>query len=161
MNKRRVLLLIVVLLAATSTISAAVVLAGEEDDKTSVIDKLSSKVAAILGLEETVVDAAIKQARMELKKEAVQARMSEYQTKLAALVEKGELTQEQADEKLNVFKSGASWKTKAIDSDAVETKLAEYQTKLAALVEKGELTQEQADEKAKWTREKTAEAGSS
>ena len=100
MKRRWIMLLAVVLLATTSIISTTVILAGEEDAKPSGFDKLSTRVAAILGLDETAVDDAIKQARRELRDEALRAKLTAYEAKLAAMVEKGKLTQEQADEKL-------------------------------------------------------------
>ena len=160
MKKRWMLLLVVLLLATTSTISTTAILAGGEDALSSGVDKLSSRVAAILGLDETVVDDAIKQARTELWDEALQAKLTAYEAKLAAMVEKGELTQEQADAKLEAFKSGsydaAAWKMKAA------SKYEALQEKLAVMVAKGQLTQEQADEKLKWfLAKKVAKAKSS
>ena len=145
-------LLVVLLLAATLTISTTAILSGGEDTQASGVDKLSSRVAAILGLDETVVDAAIKQARAELRDEAVQAKLTAYEEKLAVMVEKGELTQEQADQKLEAIQSelndGAPLKKKAA------SKYEAIEEKLAAMVEKGELTQEQADAKLEWIRAK-------
>ena len=130
-------MLVVALMTIASAISTAVVLAGGADEFPGV-DKLSSKVAAILGLDETVVDDAISQARRELRDEYLQA----VTAKLAGLVEKGEFTQEQDDEKLRSL----ALKKKAVSKDEYLQALEE---RLAALVENGELTQEQADEKLK------------
>ena len=144
MKRQWVMLLAVMLLVIASTVSAAVVTAGGEDGKVSAIDKLSSKVAAILGLDEEVVDGAIKQARTELKEEAVQSKVDAYEAKLSSLVEQGELTQEQADEKLQWLQSGSKdtlvSKKKAFSYEGLEKKLA-------IMVDKGVLTQEQADKK--------------
>ena len=90
MKKRWITLLVAAALVATSSaISTTVILEDAEDAESSGVDKLSSRVAAILGLDETVVADAIKQARRELKYEALEA-------KLTAMVEKGALTQERA-----------------------------------------------------------------
>ena len=153
MKKRWGTLRIVLLLTATAIVSTAAALAGEEDGNSSVLDKLSSRVAAILGLDEKAVDAAIKQARAELKQEAVQAKLAAYEAKLTAMVEKGQLTQEQADEKATAFQSKLEAaatgvkKPGAIDAAAIKAKLAAYQAKLASMVEEGALTQDEADKK--------------
>ena len=62
-----------------------------DDDHDSKASRFASKVASILGLNEDEVEDAITQAKKELRDETVQA-------KLDAMVEKGHLTQEQADE---------------------------------------------------------------
>ena len=144
MKRQWVMLLAATLLVIASTVSAAVVAAGGEDGEVSTIDKLSSKVAAILGLDEELVDGAIKQARTELKEEAVQAKVDAYEAKLSSLVEQGELTQEQADEKLHWLQS------KSKDTLVSKKKAFYYEGlegKLAVMVDKGVLTQEQADQK--------------
>jgi len=56
----------------------------------SPIGRFASKVATILGLDETLVQDALKQAAGEIQDEAIQR-------KLDRLVENGRLTQEQAD----------------------------------------------------------------
>ena len=145
MKKRWIALLVVALLATASTISTTAILAGEDDAKPSGLDKLSAKVAAILVLDETVVDDAIKQARQELWDEALKAKLAAYEAKLTVLVGNGDLTQEQADEKLAAFQSKLS------DASSPEKKIAlkyeDLEKKVAAMLAKGLLTQEQADEK--------------
>ena len=79
---------------AVGVISFSVVIAQGNEGNDSNASKLAIKVAEILGMEAEVVDDAITQARKELRNEAVQH-------KLNALVEKGRLTQEQADEHFN------------------------------------------------------------
>lgn len=154
MKKRWITVLGVVLLAIASTISATVILAGGEDGEPSGVDKLSAKVAAILGLDETIVDDAIQQARRELWEEGLQAKVAAFEEKLTAMVEKGLLTQEQADEKLAAFQSKSNYdsglkKKTASKEEALQAKVAVFEEKLTAMVEKGLLTQEQADEKLK------------
>ena len=109
MKKLWITLLAAVLLATASAISTTVILAGGEDAESSGVDKLSIRVAAILGLDETIVDDAIKQARRELWNEALQAKLTTYEAKLTAMVEKGELTQEQANAKLAAFQSKSDY----------------------------------------------------
>ena len=154
MKKRWITLLAVVLLAIGLSLSATVILAGRGDSGLFDTDKLSVRVAALLGLDETVVDDAIKQARRELWDEGLQAKLSIYEAKLTAMVKEGELTQEQADEKLAAFQSQTSdasaFKKKlATKTEGLQTKLGIYDAKLTAMVEEGVLTQEQADEKLK------------
>ena len=153
MKKRWIAFLVVALLATASMISTTAILAGGDDAKPSGLDKLSSRVAAILGLDETVVDDAIKQARSELRDEALRAKLTVYEAKLAAMVEDGLLSQEHADEKLKAFQSEpktAAWEKKETSNDRA------LQKKLAAMVEEGELTQEEADEKLRWILAKKA-----
>ena len=61
------------------------------EDKQSSMDRFSARVAEILGLDQDDVDAAMTQAKEELRDEAVQA-------KLDAMVAAGQITQDQADE---------------------------------------------------------------
>lgn len=99
--------------------------------------KLIARVAEILGLEEQTVQNAFDQARGELGDEA-------RENRLAAAVEKGALTQEQADalqawydampEGLPRMARGGFWSAE----------------KLAMAVEKGVITQEQADALQAW-----------
>ncbi len=147
MKKRWITLLAVVLLAIGLSLSATVILAGRGDSGLFDTDKLSVRVAALLGLDETVVDDAIKQARRELWDEGLQAKLSIYEAKLTAMVEEGVLTQEQADEKLkeSLLKSKGATVLKKVAS-----KDESLQEKFTAMVEKGALTQEQADEKLRW-----------
>ena len=62
------------------------------------VGKLASKVAAILGLDETQVQDALDQATREIQDETVQM-------KLERMVENGRLTQEQADAYLEWYMS--------------------------------------------------------
>lgn len=66
------------------------------EEKQNPLQKLSSRVAEILGIDAAQVESAMQQARQELADERVQA-------KLQRLVEAGRLTQEQADEYLEWF----------------------------------------------------------
>ena len=91
--------------------------------------------------------------------QALQAKLTAYEAKLAAMVEQGKLTQEQADEKLEAFQSELSGTSSPEKKTALTYEALEE--KLAAMVERGELTQEQADEKLKWLLSKTAAKGSS
>ena len=143
---------------------------GEGDSNAS---KLATKVAEILGLDTAVVDDAIKQAREELRDEAIQK-------KLDALVEKGRLTQEQADEYLNWIQSRPEgipaigkrffgkkghhrgWKSHggffgSRNYFNGEPSLEDIQKKLNTMVENGDITQEEADAKLKAVQAKEAE----
>ena len=94
MRKLRIIIPLSIAVVAVAIISFSIALAQGNEGGDSNVSKLATKVAEILGLDTAVVDDAIKQAREELRDEAIQ-------TKLNALVEKGRLTQEQADEYLN------------------------------------------------------------
>ena len=91
MKKLRIIIPIAMAVVAVAVIGFSVVLAQENENGDSNTSKLAAKVAEILGLDASEVDEAINQARRELTDEAVQ-------NNLNALVEKGGLTQAQADE---------------------------------------------------------------
>ena len=155
--------LVVVLLVGA--IGFSVVFAQENEKGDSNASRLAAKVAEILGLDAAVVDGAIKQAREELRDEAVQK-------KLNALVENGKLTQEQADEYLNWIQSrpegipaigkqffGKMGRHKGWKGHGRffgprnyfkgEHSLEDVQKKLNAMVEDDDITQEKADDKLK------------
>lgn len=169
MRKLRIIIPLAMAVAAVGVISFSVVLAqGNEgsDSNASNASKLAIKVAEILGMEAEVVDDAITQARKELRNEALQ-------NKLNALVEKGQLTQKQADEHFNWIQSRPEGDP-AIGRDFLKKnrhhrawkrhpgsfgprnyfkKEAFYgndQKKLNAMLERGEITQEELEAKLKW-----------
>ena len=92
MNKRRWLYAFLLTGLLVIGITGGAVLAhggGENGD--SPVKSFASRVAGILGLDESQVQDAFKQARAEMQDEALQA-------KLDKMVESGRLTQEEADE---------------------------------------------------------------
>jgi len=92
MNKRRWLYALILTGLLVIGITGGAVLAhggGENGD--SPVKSFASRVAGILGLNESQVQDAFKQARAEMQDEALQA-------KLDKMVESGRLTQEEADE---------------------------------------------------------------
>ena len=84
-------------MTALAVATAGVALA-QEDGGDSKVGKFTSRVAEILGLDEAQVEDAMKQAWQEFRDEAMQS-------KLESLVEKGRITQEQADEYLDWHQS--------------------------------------------------------
>ena len=102
MVRRKTIWLAVVVLAITSVTSAAVVFAGDDVDKSSRIDSFPARVAHILELDEAVVADAMRQAKEELRADKIAA----LEATLAAMVESGELTQEEADAKLQGMLDG-------------------------------------------------------
>lgn len=92
MRKRWILVPVALVTMALAVATVGVALAHESNGD-SKADKFTSRVAEILGLDEAQVEDAMKQARQELRDEAMQ-------NKLDSLVEKGLITQEQADEYL-------------------------------------------------------------
>ena len=116
----------------------------------SPVGKFASKVAAILGLDETKVQDAFKQAAKETQDEALQ-------TKLGRLVEQGRLTQEQADAYKAWYLARPEGIFQGLQLPGMrgpqvsrEMQDEALQTKLNRLVEHGRLTQEQADAYMKW-----------
>ena len=163
MKKLRIIVPLSIAVVAVAIISFSIALAQGNEGSDSNASKLATKVAEILGLDTTVVDHAIKQAREELRDEAIQ-------NKVNALVENGKLTQEQADEYLNWIQSKPEgipaigkqsfgkmghhkgWKGhgrffgppnyfKGESSFTME----DVQKKLNAMVEDGDITQEEAE----------------
>ncbi len=98
MKKLKIIIPAAIAVVAVAVMSFSVALAQENENGDSNASKLAAKVAEILGLDTSEVDEAIKQARRELEDEAVQ-------NNLNALVEKGGLTQAQADEYLDWIQS--------------------------------------------------------
>ena len=165
MRKLRIIIPIGIAVVAIATISISVVLAQGNEKGDSNASRLSAKVAEILGLDAAVVNDAIKQARGELRDEAIQK-------KLNAMVEKGRLTQEQADEYFNWIQSRPEgipatgkhffgkmrhhrgWKSHgnvfgSRNHFNGEPSLEDIQKKLNAMVEDGVITQEAAEAKLK------------
>ena len=167
MKKLRIIIPLSIAALAVAIISFSIAFAQGNEGGDSNAGKLATKVAEILGLDTVVVDRAIKQAREELRDEAVQ-------NKLNALVENGKLTQEQADEYLNWIQSKPEgipaigkqsfgkmghhkgWKGhgrffgppnyfKGESSFTME----DVQKKLNVMVEDGDITQEEAEAKLK------------
>ena len=98
MKKLRIIIPAAIAVVAVAVMSFSVALAQENENGDSNASKLAAKVAEILGQDASEVDEAINQARRELTDEAVQ-------NNLNALVEKGGLTQAQADEYLDWIQS--------------------------------------------------------
>ena len=165
MRKLRIIIPTAIAVVAVAVVGFSIALAQENEKGDSNASKLAAKVAEILGLDAAVVDDAIKQARKELRDEAVQ-------NKLNALVEKGQLTQEQADEYLNWIQSRPEgipamrkqffgkmghhkgWKGHgrffgSRNDSKGEPSLEDIQKKLNTMVEDGEITQGEAEAKLK------------
>ena len=107
--KRRWLLATVVVGVLTLAVAGGAVMAhvnGTEGD--SISNTLASRVAVILGLDEAQVQEALDQAAKELRRER-QDQAS--QQRLNRLVEKGRLTQQQADEQQEWFESRPEGRT--------------------------------------------------
>ena len=102
MRKLSVPVAMAMAVVAIGVVSLGVALAQGPKGDGSVAGSLAARVAEILGLDAAEVGDAISQARTELRDEAVQE-------KLTALVEKGLITQEQADEKSSWFQSKPEW----------------------------------------------------
>ena len=108
MKHRRIMWLAMLVLAVSSLATAAVVFAGGDGEKTSSGDKVMTRAAEILDLDPAVLVSAIKQAKQELEEE----RIASIEAELTTLAESGDLSQEEADAKLEATLVGAD-KTKA------------------------------------------------
>ena len=98
--RKSLILPIALLIVALSVISVTTLFAKEDGATTSAVTPFASKVANIIGMDEITVAQAIKQAQSELRTERISK-------KLRQMVEEGELTQEEANEKLAGLTSGA------------------------------------------------------
>ena len=142
--RRKVLIAAAALAVLAIGIGGGAVWAQESDSEDgSTIKGFVSRVAEILGLEEQTVQDAFTQAKQEMMDESIES-------KLAAMVESGKLTQEQADEIQEWYDD----KPDSIGSWYAHPKM------LTAMVESGKLTQEQADEIQEWYDAKPDSIGS-
>ena len=91
MGRKRWLLVTSAIVVLVVSITGGVVLAHGGGSADGSLTSFVSRVASILGVDETEVQDAFDQAKKELRDEALQK-------KLDSLVESGRLTQEQADE---------------------------------------------------------------
>jgi hypothetical protein len=99
MMKKRLLLPVAATMIVISIVTGGAIMAQENGSgETPVIESFASRVAAILGLDEAQVQDAMDQARREMQDEALQR-------KLDSMVERGRLTQEQADAYLEWYQS--------------------------------------------------------
>ncbi|MEE2700867.1 MAG: hypothetical protein VX800_01620 [Chloroflexota bacterium] len=184
MTIRKLLILpIVVLIVALSVISVTTLSAKEEGATSSAATPFASKVANMLGMDEVKVSQVIEQAKSELQTERISK-------KLSRMVERGELTQQEADQKLAGLASDSRANGGAWDNDKMRYAKADHARKnglrrkltgsregveerIQRMVEAGELTQQEADEKLAdlasdfktdggvWAKDKLRYAGSS
>ena len=91
MGRKRWLLITTAILVLVVSVTGGVVLAHGGGSSDGSLTSFVSRVASILGVDETEVQDAFDQASKEIRDEALQK-------KLDSLVESGRLTQEQADE---------------------------------------------------------------
>ena len=94
--RKRWIIVSVVMAALAIAITGGAIMAQDEDEDGS--KSFAGRVAEILGLEEDTVADAMKQAKEDMRDEAVKA-------KLDALVEDGKMTQEDADAYLEWLES--------------------------------------------------------
>jgi hypothetical protein len=89
--KMKILLPVAATMVALAVFTGGAVMAQENPEGTGVVQSFASRVAAILGLNETDVQNAMEQARTEMHEEATRSRLD-------SMVEQGRLTQQQADQ---------------------------------------------------------------
>ena len=155
MTKLRIILPILIAVATGTIISFSVVMAQENVTGDKNPGKFATKLAEILGLNPTIVDQAVQQARTEI-------RESLFQERLNKLVASGKLTKEQAEIKLNEFRSDKQSRylpnRKPDFKSKRKTKLMgpnfkgrpsrlDIEKRIKSAVERGDLTEEQAKDK--------------
>ena len=105
-RKKRWLLVPVLVGLLTVGITAGAVLAhGGGGDGESALDSFASRVANILGLEESQVQDAFTQAKEEAREAKKAAKEARLQDKLDQMVEDGSFSQEQADQYIDWLES--------------------------------------------------------
>lgn len=155
MTKLRIILPILIAVVTGTIISFSVAMAQENDTGDKKPGNFATKLAEILGLNPTIVDQAVQQARTEI-------RESSFQERLNKLVESGKLTKEQAEIKLNEFRSDKQSRylpnRKPDFKSKRKTKLMgpnfkgrpsrlDIEKRIKSAVERGDLTEEQAKDK--------------
>src|SRR5919106_1173677 len=99
MMKKRLLIPVAASMMVISIFTAGAVMAQEDGNgETPAVQSFASRVAAILGLDETQVQDAMDRAHREMQDEALRNRLD-------PMVEEGRLTQEQADEYFQWYQS--------------------------------------------------------
>lgn len=98
MTKLRIVLPVLIAVVTGTIISFSVAMAQENDIGDKSPGKFATKLAEILGLNPTIVDQAVQQARTEIRETSLQERLNK-------LVASEKLTKEQAEIKLKEFRS--------------------------------------------------------
>ena len=102
---RKILIIIPVLavLLLTGAIAGTVFAQSESDNDSSSVSRFVEILAGKLGIGEEQLQTALDETRDELQAERKAAREQRLRDKLAAMVEDGKITQEQADEYLDWY----------------------------------------------------------
>ena len=103
MRRKRVLVPALAALLLTATIAGTAFAQGESDDDSSSVSRFAEILAEKLGIDEDQVQTAVEETKAELQAERKAAREQQLRDKLAAMVEEGSITQEQADEYLDWY----------------------------------------------------------
>ena len=88
-------------LLLTGAIAGTAFAQSEPDDDSSSVSRFVEILASKLGIDEDQVQTAVEETKAELQAERKAAREQQLRDKLAAMVEDGKITQEQADEYLD------------------------------------------------------------
>ena len=160
---KKIWFVVAMAMGAVAVISINVALAQGAEPGDSNGSSLAVRVAEILNLDASVVEGAMRQARRELRDEAVQK-------KLNAMLEKGQLTQEQASEYFNWVQSRPEgiptigkrffgknghkmdWKGRDASFGYKDHSKGEFyqgaiEKKIDAMVDKGEISKEEGEAK--------------
>ncbi len=90
-------------LLLTGAIAGTAFAQGESDDDSSSVSRFVEILAEKLGIDEDQVQTAVEETKAELQAERKAAWEQRLRDKLAAMVEEGNITQEQADEYLDWY----------------------------------------------------------
>lgn len=158
MNRRLMFLPALVGLILVGTLSFTIISA-DDSDTPGVVHPFTARVAQILEIDEILVNDAMKQARTELVKESIEA-------KLNGLVEEGTLTEEEATEKLNYLIENKDAIAKKAHHKMIGPRLkmakkahgkklnhGDIEAKLKAAYENGDLTREEVGKKLRGIKE--------
>jgi hypothetical protein len=113
MKRKLIILPVAATMIVVGIFTAGAVMAQGNDtngtDTTPAVQSFASRVATILGLDETTVQNAMDQAHKDMQDEAMQNRLDALKTKLDAMVANGQITQEQEDTYLQKANEYYQW----------------------------------------------------
>ncbi len=103
MRRKWLLIPALAALLLTGAIAGTAFAQGESDDDSSSVSRFVAILAEKLGIDEDQVQTAVEETKEELQAERKAAWEQQLRDKLAAMVEEGKVTQEQADEYLDWY----------------------------------------------------------
>ena len=113
------------------------------DDGDSPSNSFESKLAQKLNIDENILANAIKEVKAEMFSE----RKEKVKLKMQSMIDSGEITQEEADEKIEYMMSGKGKRGHWEKGHKKMPTEEEMREKMQSMIDSGKITQEEADEK--------------